>query len=326
MRLFKGLFLFLAVGAICALIFAVRAQPRPLTAIDRIQPAMNYAYVRVAGVVVGYPTLADDFLSFTVADDDGRIRVMAYRRAVRELQRNDRIPAPGDRVALEGTLRIREEDASLVLGAADALQIERPEPLAIELAGLDALRDGERAVTIGQIRRVRRVADRLVIVTLRHGSATADVPLPRTVLPDPAALRPGKWLRVTGGAGEYRDTRQILPSEAADLAPADPLPFELRPISALDANLLGAWVTVRGAVTDFRPFTGGMRLELRDKAGKTVDAVVFDSAWQAVPFSETLRLGDDVQVSGLLSEFRGRFELMPELTVDIEAEEGSESE
>jgi DNA/RNA endonuclease YhcR with UshA esterase domain len=317
MRLFKGFVFILAVGAVCALIAAARVQPRPLTDIDRIHPAMNYAYVRVEGAVVGYPTRADDYLSFVVADAGGRIRVSAYRRAVRDLLRDGRLPAPGDRVALEGTLRIREEDASIVLGSADALQLERPEPLIVDLAGLDALRDGDRAVTVGQIRRVRRVADRLAIATLRHGNAVADVPLSREAVPDPSTLRVGDWLRVTGGAGEYRDVRQLLPSSPADLVPADPLPPDLRPVAALDANLLGAWVTVRGAVTDFRPFDGGMRLELRDDSDRAIDAVIFDSAWQSVPFSETLGLGDEVMLSGALAEFRGRLEIMPELAGDI---------
>ena len=130
-------------------------------------------------------------------------------------------------------------------------------------------------------------------------------------------MRVGDWLRVTGGAGEYRDVRQLLPSSPADLVPADPLPPDLRPVAALDANLLGAWVTVRGAVTDFRPFDGGMRLELRDDSDRAIDAVIFDSAWQSVPFSETLGLGDEVMLSGALAEFRGRLEIMPELAGDI---------
>lgn len=320
MRMFKGLVFLLAVSAVLTLIAAVRAQPRPLTAIDRIHPAMNYAYVRVEGAVVGYPTRADDYLSFTVADPGGRIRVAAYRRAVRDLLRAGRIPAPGDRVALEGTLRIREEDASILLGSASALTLKRPEPLLVDLAGLDALRDGDRATVVGQIRRVRRVADRLSIVTLRHADAVADVPLPPEVAPNPAALRVGDWLQVTGGAAQFRDVRQLLPSSPADLAPAVPLPPDVRPIAAIDSNLLGVWVTVQGAVTDFRPFTGGMRLTLTDESGASVDAVAFDSAWQSLSFSETLGLGDEVTISGALTEFRGRLEIMPELADDLHTE------
>ena len=111
--------------------------------------------------------------------------------------------------------------------------------------------------------------------------------------------------------------RQLLPSSPADLAPAVPLPPDVRPIAVIDSNLLGAWVTVQGAVTDFRPFTGGMRLTLTDASGASIDAVAFDSAWQSLSFSETLGLGDEVTVSGALTEFRGRLEIMPEIAGDI---------
>jgi len=317
MRMFKGLVFLLAVCGVAALIAAVRVQPRTLTDIDRIHPAMNYAYVRVAGAVVGQPVRSRDSLSFVVADASGRIRVSAYRRVLLDLQGSDRMPAPGDRVTLEGTLRIRDDDSSLILGAADALHVERPEPLSIDLAALDALHDGERAVTVGQIRRVRRVADRLTIVTLRHDSAVADVPLAREVLTDANTLRPGDWLRVTGGAAAYRDAPQLLPASPQDVVHVDPLPIELRPIAALGANLVGEWVTVRGAVSDFKPFAGGMRLELRDDAGRAVDVVAFDSIWQTLPFSETIGLGADLQVSGSLAQFRGRLEMVPELATDV---------
>ena len=81
MRLLKGLVIFLAIGGTLALVLAARAAPRPLTTIDRIQPAMNYAYVRVAGAVVGHPTRADNdgYLSFVIADASGQIRVSVYR-------------------------------------------------------------------------------------------------------------------------------------------------------------------------------------------------------------------------------------------------------
>lgn len=326
MRQLKGLVILAACAAVAALVFAARAQPRGLTDIDRIHPEMNYAYVRVSGAVVGHPMRSEDSLSFIVADGSGRIRVSAYRRTVQDLQRQDRLPVAGDHVMVEGTLRIREEDASVLLGAASALQRERPEPFVVDLAALDALDDGARAAAVGQIRRVRRVADRLAILTLRHGSAVAEIPLPREVLSDVSALRPGDWLSVTGGVARYRDAVQLLPAAPEDLIAVAPPAPEVRPIRVLDADLLGEWVTVRGAVSDFKPFTGGMRLELHDEDGRAVDVVAFDSIWQALPFSETLGLNDDLQVSGALTEFRGRLEVLPELAGDVEEVESPSRE
>lgn len=318
MRLLKGLIFFLAIGGTAALVMAARAVPRTLTTIDRIQPAMNYAYVRVAGAVVAHParTTDDDFLSFIVADASGQIRVSAYRQAARALAAQGHVPAPGDHVELDGTLRVRDDDTTLILGDASALQITRPRALDVRLTALDAVPVGGRATTVGQIRRVRTV-ERLTIVTLRDGAAVADVPLPHDLFPVMPSFPPGTWLRVTGGVGEYRGARQLLPSAAYDVQRVAAPPSLARPIAALDNDLIDQWVTISGEVVDLLPFAQGTRLQVHDGVA-SMDVMAFDSVWQRVPFSETLGLGDVITVSGTLVEFRGRLEVMPELAVDLE--------
>jgi DNA/RNA endonuclease YhcR with UshA esterase domain len=319
--LLKILTVVLAAAGTLALVVASRATARPLTRISAIQPAMNFAYVRVEGALSGQPALSgeDGFLSFRVLDASGELRVSAYRAVVTQLLADGRIPRPGDRVAVEGTLRVRDDEPTLILNTADALTIDTPAARPVRLAAIDALSVGERAQTAGQVRRVREASAALRIVTLRDGSALVDMPLPldQPSFGEPPALRVGEWVSATGGVGEFRGARQLLPASAAAIVRLPLAPrHAFRPIAALGDSLIGQWVEVEGWVHDLRPFSAGMRVDVRDAAGAAVTAVVFDSIWQALPFSSTLSIDDRIRVQGELTEYRGELEILPELAVD----------
>jgi DNA/RNA endonuclease YhcR with UshA esterase domain len=318
-RSLKLITVLLATAGTLAFVFASRATPRPLTAIEAIQPAMNYAYVRIEGVVPAFASLQDDYLSFRVLDAGGDMRVSAYRNVVQQMTAQGRVPKPGDRVAVEGTLRIRDDEPSLILNTVEGLTISTPDAPAIKLSALDALRIGDKATVNGQVRRIREISPRLRVLTLREGSATADVLLPvdDAMFGETPALAEGDWIRLAGGVGEYRDAKQLLPASASAITQIDAPPVDLRPIDALGDDLLGQWVGVEATVDDLRPFKQGMRVLLSEN-DVTITAVLFDRVWQSLPFSETLQAGDVVQVQGELSDYRGELEIVPELPVDVE--------
>ncbi|BCX04551.1 MAG: hypothetical protein KatS3mg053_2489 [Candidatus Roseilinea sp.] len=320
MRLLKALTLLLAASSVVALIVASRATPRPLTAIAAVQPAMNFGYVRIEGVVTAHPALSeqDKFLSFRVWDASGELRVTAYRAVVERLLAERRIPLPGDRVGVEGTLRIRDDEPSLILNAAEGLTVETPPAATINLAALDGTALGERIHTAGQVRRIRSAGDRLRILSVRDGDATADVvlslDLPAFIAVPQLTL--GEWISVTGAVGEYRGAKQVLAAHI-EKAGATTTAGHFRPIAELGDHLLGRWVGVEGVVSDLRPFKQGMRLDVTDASGASIVVVMFDSVWQMLPFSTTLSVDDPVRVEGELTEYRGQIELLPELSVDV---------
>lgn len=319
MRSLKLLTVALAIAGTLAFVIASRATPRPLTAIAAVQPSMNYAYVRIEGVVPAFPSLQDDaYLSFRVLDAGGEMRVSAYRNVVAQLIAQDRVPKPGDRVTVEGTLRIREDEPSLILNSVDGLTASTPDAPAIKLRALDAMALGERATVIGQVRRIREISPHLRVLTLREGNATADVLLPvdDATFGAAPALREGDWVRVTGGVGAYRDARQLLPSAATAITKIDAPLTDLRPIAALSDDLLGQWVSVQAQVDDLRAFAQGVRLTLRE-GDATLTAVLFDSVWERAPFSSTLQAGDTIRLQGEISEYRGELEIVPELPADV---------
>ncbi len=325
MKLLKLLTLLLAIASTGLFVIASRATPRHITAIAAIQPAMNFAYVQIEGDVLAYPSLSDGYVSFLVQDADsgGQIRVSAYRDVVEQLLTQRHLPMPGDHVTVEGTLRVRDDEASLALNMAEGLAIQTPAAQPIELNAIDAALLGERVMAVGQVRRVRDISPSLRTVTLRMGSGVAEVMLPLSLANQfgpIAELTVGTWIRVSGSVSQYRDLRQILPASAADLQilDASAMPqIELRPIAALGKPLLGQWVAVQGLVTDLSPFKQGMRVQLQDAQGHQILAVVFDSAWQQVPFSQTLAINDTITVQGELANYRGDLEIVPELGLDM---------
>ncbi len=318
MRLLKALTVLLAISSVIALIVAAQATPRPLVRIAAIQPMMNFGYVRVQGTVTAFPSFSaqDRFLSFRMWDGSGELRVTAYRTVVEALLAAERIPLPGDLVRVEGTLRIRDDEPSLILNALDGLHIDRPTATAIQLSQLGEARIGERVEVTGQVRRARVVSPLLYVITLRQGDATADALLSRGLpalanLPIPHA---GDWVTISGAVGEYRGNKQVL---ATQVHFAPPLYEQSWPIAELDAGLIGRWVSVEGEVTDLRPFKQGMRADVTDASGETITVVLFDSIWNRLPFSTTLDIDDRVRVAGEVSEYRGRIELIPQLPADV---------
>jgi DNA/RNA endonuclease YhcR with UshA esterase domain len=316
MRIYKGLSIFVAIGGVLALAYAGFAQPPKLLALDRVNPAMNFAFVRAQGAVVSHVEVAPDggYLSFTLHDGHDAIRVSAYRQAVAQLRAAQRIPRPGDRLTIDGTLRIRDDEAVLIVNAARDVALERADALDLPLSALDALRAGERARTVGQLRAIRKIRDGFWVLTLRDGTTVLDVTL--TAL-DAPQVTPGEWLQIEGGVGEYRAAKQLLIDDARWVTAAEPRPADLRSIDALGSDLQGEWVALHGEVADMQPFKNGVRLVLQDTSLETIDVILFDRLWQRLPISPTLAPGDMLVVSGELGAFRGRAQLVPELIEDV---------
>lgn len=320
MRLLNALTIALATSSTVALVLASRATARPLTVISSVQPSMNYAYVRIEGRVPDFPSLNDGSLSFRVLDASGDMRVTAYRAVAESLASTSHLPMPGDLVSIEGTLRIRDDEPSLVLNAPEALVVQPAVATSIRLAALDAMQVGEVVSVTAQVRRVRNVSDNLSILTLRQDSATADMLLPLDVLgAGVPPLQAGDWVTVIGGVGDFRGAKQVLPRAASAIskvaAPNDA--DAVRPLEALDTTLTGQWLTVQGTVEDLRPMAQGMRVLVNDGTAQPLTVVLFDRVWEAAPYSTTLTVGDVVRVQGELQEYRGELEIVPELAGDL---------
>ena len=320
MKLLKLGVVVLAILGVVALVLASRLTARPITALSAIQPSMNFAYVRVQGLITQYPIVDTkrETLSFRLVDTaaNSDIRVNAYGSVLRNLLAGQNLPKPGQKIDLEGTLRIRDDEASLVLNSAEALHISEPEANEIDLSGLDAMPVGARVRTHAQVRDIR-VLKGMKLVTLRDESALTTLLLPDEIDPAPA-IQIGAWISISASVGEFRDSKQLLPADAHAIQAMGMPPPNLRQLDSLSKSLVGQWVTVQGRVSDLRPFKQGMRITLTDEATSTeIESVLFSRSWDQVPFSQTLSVGDTLMVRGELGEYRDKIELHPELGADV---------
>ncbi|HEY3290682.1 MAG TPA: OB-fold nucleic acid binding domain-containing protein [Anaerolineae bacterium] len=321
MRLLKGLIIILAIGGVAALVLASRASSRPLTKISSLNPAMNFAYVRISGKVFDFPIVSptDGYLSFTVNDQSGDVRVTAYRSTVDELMKRNQIPLPGSVVTAEGTLRLRDDEPTLTLNMPEALEINTPASTAASIGALNAFNLGERVTVSGQVRRVRVTGDTYQIVTLREGAAEADMVIPYQsgdMFGKAPSLVDGTWISVTGSVNEYRGKRELMVSHAEDIKSSQAMSFDARPLEALNRSMIGQWVAVNASISKLRPMKQGMLIDLRDDAGHTLTVVMFDQ-WYRVPFSATLQTGSRISVQGELVDFHGALEIQPEFSFDL---------
>jgi len=302
LRAFQILSLALAVLGLGGLWwFAVRS-PTPTLKIGQAQAAMNLAYVRIAGQITRAPSLdpAGDYVSFWVADDTGELLVSAYRAVTQALLQSDRVPFAGDRVTLEGTLRVRPDSAALTLNAADALRIERPQPAALDIGRIDA-QAALRAVTVrGQVRAVRSPYAGLTLVTLRDVTGAIDIAVPQAI-----QAQPGQSAEASGTVTLYKDTPQIAlrRADALRVLP-DAIPIAAPAHIAQLADRTGQWAAVRGSIVKAAPFSAGLRFTLDDGTGRA-DVVLWQDVYTALSPTLQLNQGAEVAVQGEVSLYRG---------------------
>src|SRR5512143_2594232 len=126
-RAFGIIAIVVAVAGVAVLLFFASRAPVPAVKVRDIEATSNYAYVQLSGVVSRGPNYNPDSQSITfwLRDDTGEIMVSAFRDQMQELITADRVPAPGDTIALQGTLRVRDNTPSLTIDSADAVKIVR---------------------------------------------------------------------------------------------------------------------------------------------------------------------------------------------------------
>lgn len=83
----------------------------PAVRIGEINPAMNFAYVSIAGTVerAPYVSIRDSrpgYISFLVSDGSGAIRVVAYREIAAAIVESNLLPEEGSRIEAAGNLSV----------------------------------------------------------------------------------------------------------------------------------------------------------------------------------------------------------------------------
>ncbi len=139
-------------------------------------------------------------------------------------------------------------------------------------------------------------------------------------LADPARLQTGARVRATGELDEYRGQREVVPARGSDvvITQAAPAPAR-RDIASITPADVGAVVAVEGTVTRSEPFSQGHRVWIDDGSGEIL-LLLWENIYGRVAGRERLTAGARVRAVGVVEEYRGTLEIIPQLPGDVTVE------
>ncbi|MFC2036682.1 OB-fold nucleic acid binding domain-containing protein [Chloroflexota bacterium] len=321
--MFKIGSLVLAMGGLAVLLLAAIQSEVPVVRVGDLAGTMNWAYVRIEGLVARQPTYdsATESLRFWVWDGTGEVMVTAYRTETQILLTEGIIPVMGDSVAVEGTLRVREDFQYLVLDAPDRLEIRPMDPVKVSVSDVGADLLYKKVTVQGVIRNDRVPYEGLRLLTLRDATGEIDVALfPGTIahagdVPD---LSMGQSVQVTGAVDLYKGQPQISVGRAGDLEKLDEDITVASPcrVGDLSARDVGSLAAVEGTIVEVTPFSAGLKCTLDDGSG-LVTLLLWQDLYAVLPDPGALAAGAIVRVQGDLSEYRGELEVIPQIPSDV---------
>jgi DNA/RNA endonuclease YhcR with UshA esterase domain len=288
-----------------------------------IRSNMDWAYVRVLGVVTRHPSHepSSGQLAFWLDDGTGEIRVTAYRPVSDRLLEAPQLPAMGDLVRVEGTLRLREDFRQLVVSLPSALDIERPTPVVSSIAGLTEEHVFRKVCLRGQVRDVRIPYEGLILIALRDATGAVDVVSEERLgatYGTALSLAVGEHVELCGAVTTYAGRLQLA-LDSVTVAPQMPAPVEIvspRQIARIGHKDVGQFVRLRGTVSAVAHIGSGLRLLVDDGSGTVVVVVWQDVAAQQEDLDDITQ-GTPVDVQGRVAEYRGQLEVIPEIVGDI---------
>jgi DNA/RNA endonuclease YhcR with UshA esterase domain len=323
-RAFKVASLLLAGVGLAILLFVAGRSGPPAFQIGALTGTMNWAYIRLEGVVSTQPAYdpAAESLRFWLWDGSGEIMVTAYGPQAQALLAAGPLPVMGDRVALEGTLRVREDFRYLVVDVAEAVEVQPSMPTELPIGDVHTGLRYQQVRLRGVIRDDRTPYGGLRILTLRDSTGKIDIVVPQGASsrgePLPA-LHIGQSVQVTGAVDEYRGTAQVSVGRASDLvlleeelavAPA-------RRIFELAEKDVGRMVSVEGKVTRVDPFSAGVKCALSD-GESTITLLMWQDLYAGLADASLLAEGAIVRAQGEVAKYRGEMEIVPELPADVQ--------
>lgn len=313
----------LATVGLFLLWLAATRLPLPQVEISQIGATANLAYVQVRGQVTHGPTYGVDppYLSFTVDDGSGQLRVSAYRQVVTALRQRGQIPALGDYVVVAGTLRVQDGSAAMTVNVPEHLEVARPAAVERQIGDIAATDRLLRVRVRGQVWAVRQPRPTLTLITLRDASGQIDIVAGAAAEALGGALLPlqaGQSVAAVGTVDLYQDRPQVVLASAQDvalLAETVPIAPEM-PIGMLTESLSGQLVAVEGTATEVAPFPAGVRLFLDDGSGEVL-VLLWQDMVDALPDPSALTAGRRLRVLGQVAVYGDELELIPQRPVDV---------
>jgi DNA/RNA endonuclease YhcR with UshA esterase domain len=308
----------LATVGLAVLWFAATRAEVPLIAIGQAGATMNLAYVRLGGRCTRAPSYdpESEYLSFWVEDDTGEICVVAYRAETRQIVEQGRVPAPGDRIEVAGTLRVREDFLTLTINVPEQLTVIRAEPVERAIGAITPKDEYSRVRVQGQVRQVYVPYEGLTLITIRDETGSIPVAVSEDLIAlsgSMPVLTTGRSVEVVASVSLYGDAPQLVPASTADVVLLDykvPIAVE-RFIVELTSADVDRTVMLHGALGRPEAFSQGVKFPLDDGTG-FITLLLWQDVYDAIPCAEQLAAGAQVEVVGQIAEYQGELEIIPE--------------
>ena len=324
-RVFGIIAIVVAVAGVAVLLFFAARAPVPVVKVGDIVSTSNYAYVQLDGVVSRGPNYNPDSQSITfwVRDDTGEIMVSAFRDQTQGLLAADRVPAPGDAITLQGTLRVRDGTPSLTIDSADSVELTRATAAAADrpIGSITPADERQGVRVVGVVRKIAEPYTGLRLITLRDATGAIAVALPTDFAAAFGAAPPltiGQSIQVVGAVTLFEDTPQISVRRGADITPLKDA-VELAkfvPLPEITEAYAGRWARTQGEIVSVTPGDKNTKLTLSDR-DRRLTVLIWPDTWARLPQAD-FQPGAKLTVRGEVNLFNGDLEIVTELPSDVE--------
>ncbi|AJC71516.1 DNA-binding protein [Thermococcus guaymasensis DSM 11113] len=275
-----------------------KAKPSPLLSTGAVDLSMKGKTVAVNGTVVDVAVIGSS-LKLRVDDGSGEITVFIPGGADLSVEEGQSVLLAGYVDEYNGEVEIVVYDLNAVVvsekpsgGSAETNEVKVAElSSATGVVNLTVVWDG-LSYNNGYVMKVH------------DDSGSAELPVPRELLPDPREAGSGSTLRITYDA----DAKKVVSITVVEAVPAEELKT-----GKVTLDLLGKTVVVEGTVKDVYVGSSFIKLTVDDGSG---ELVVFIP--KSVAGDMSFEKGQTVRVAGYVSEYKGTVEVIPYRTDCIE--------
>jgi len=329
------------VGMVCLHLMAMYRDV-PVTTIGAITPNMNYAYKSVTGRATQAPRFYEENgkltgVQLTIADDSGELRVRGFKPVAEALRQRGVQIRKGDKVKVAGTLRVIEDNVSMMLQVPEHLEILDTEaPTAVAFNELGGVEDGTLVTVRGIIERVDlpRSERAPYNILMSDGTGAGRVVAWRNVFDangNDARLQRGATVEVRANVAQFRGEPQLQLADARDItvvadasqtdangaAPVTPAVA----LGELGSEHVGKNVQIKGIVRSVRAPGEGTKapyMVTLDDNGTEMTLVFWSATYAQLANAAALCAGAPVKATVAVSDYRGKLQLTLKEAANLE--------
>lgn len=279
--------------------------------------------VRLTGEVRRILTPYPGMTLITLRDDTGET-VIAVSEVITTITGPLPEMAAGQGITVAGTVSLYKDTPQIVPADVADIQVgPRPVVAAAAARALGALSASDAGMLVEVAGRVVRLEgfNGGVKATLDDGQAQVVVLLWDSVygaLESPTALDVGADIVAQGEVSVYQDELEVVPESAGDVRVVNAAPeIAWLEVGALRLTDAGRVVRLRGVLGEPKGFSAGVKVLLNDGTGE-ITVLLWNNLVTALP--QRPAAGQQVEVVGVVEEYRGELELIPRSVLDWRVE------